>query len=180
MIKTHRRRGAAVAAGLVSALAFPVACPLTGAAEKKAENATTRPATKPAGKVFRTLFVPGKRATGKTSWSGLARLAGGGGNELTAFVTAYLGDKFPVAIAGTKEPLFWGEMVGGDDEKLEMRMTRPDGTKQVLELVRDKAVEFEVGEKAFKLAYASTSVEAERQPVWDNATIIVTHRPKQQ
>jgi hypothetical protein len=176
MVKTHRRPGV----GLVAALALSFACPLAGAAEKRAEKPATRPATRPAGKVFRAMFAPGKRATGKTSWSGLARLAGSRDGELTAFVTTYLGDKFPVTIAGAKEPLFWGEMIGGDDDKLELRMTRPDGTKQVLELPRDRAVEFEVGEKAFKLAYASTSVEAERQPVWDHATIIVTHRPKQQ
>jgi hypothetical protein len=174
----------AATAGVLALLSVIIFAEVVGGAEAKAgadkapATKPAQPATQPVKKVFRTVFKPGKRATQKTSWSGLFRRAGAEERDLMALVTAYLGDKFPVTLAGSKEPLFWGEMVDGNDDKVQLRVTRPDGTKQVLELARDKAVEVEVGDRVFRLAYSSTSVAAEEQPVVDHVTIIVNHRPK--
>jgi beta-lactamase regulating signal transducer with metallopeptidase domain len=150
------------------------------AATTRPSGAATRPAaaaTQPAQKNFRTIFKPGPRKAGKTHWTRLFRPQEGDGKVLMAIITAYLGDPFPVSRVGQKETLFTAEMTDGNDDRVQVQVTRPDGTKQALELVRDKPVKITVAGQVYRLAYSSTQVAAVEQPVWDNVTIFITHHP---
>ncbi|MEZ6071175.1 MAG: carboxypeptidase-like regulatory domain-containing protein [Pirellulales bacterium] len=119
----------------------------------------------------------------RTSWTALAPstpVEGKPNYMLIAQVT--LGGQFPVVLNDEKLPahgkeLFTIKMTRGNDDVLDVLVTKPDGEEEQIELVRDKSIDVRVGDETYNLSYSTTTVAADQPAETDKATIIVSWRP---
>ena len=118
----------------------------------------------------REIFRPTTRNSGKTHWSGLYKSAGLKGRMM--IVHAHRGDRWPVTVAGSKQPLFHAELIDGNDKKVELKIV--DGNQEMwIVLQLDESHELVFAGKKLSFNYGTTMVKGTETQHVDHAVISV-------
>jgi hypothetical protein len=128
---------------------------------------------------IRQVFRPAPESEKGASWSALSKYREEDGTAYyMAMARAPIGGVFPVQFAGENKERFRVRLVSGDDDALTVVVasaSAEDPASREFRLIRDRPVEFGVGEDLFALLYPSSYVPRSGPSTTELAQFIVTH-----
>jgi hypothetical protein len=136
----------------------------------RSSTATTQPTVRGVRQSFR----PTSTGSGNTSWSSPIRDRAAGDGKAFMLVTAYRGDRWPVATRAGGEPVFYATLRAGDENQVLLDINEAGGKNSYHQLLSlNQPATLDIAGRPFVLTYCETTVNGTEDQYAEHATITV-------